>query len=609
MKGKSILKQKKVNEVNELEKSISESDYINIIIIHNIDENQIFTAFSLKKLFCKIKPTNLKDIYLSFHYLCNSPELFENLGGKEYLGAIFYILLFILEEESPKVKNLKDVFLDDILLLVKKLYLSKKLSNKDILLLVKFVSFTSIHSRKEISQNSVDLLMSLSNSQIKNYSRIELAMKFVEKINNFSITHEFCKFLEKNILMNKTNLYLLVQKTDLLNFLFLEDEEEKILNFLTDIYSLKFNRHFLSLFLNKINTSYDIKNKNNNNAELLEDLNKTITFISKLKDKEDDLFENDPYILSNCFYFSDSQNNGIYVNDIQIQHNLSIIFSFCFSPKKSSTKKKFIKNLNKEYPILNIIETGKGKNNEKNSLYFFILNGILYLKNFFNDKRTEIIQIKENQTYICYYSLKDKNFFSLKVFVKELEIYTQKNKFTSELKKNMDINIGKLNQLNFEGYIGPILIFKKYFEEIPRIFLDLKGSYEKALFYFRDYDTSSVDIYTKKENYIENKEDLSKFLIAYIAPLEQDQKLNKQYYYNTTFIETKISFNKEPLMNNNCSLFIHYNISVFEFIKYEGLNYIVLLFELITSKIENMNNDTDKLLIIDLFKNNISLII
>ena len=162
--------------------------------------------------------------------------------------------------------------------------------------------------------------------------------------------------------------------------------------------------------------------------------------------------------------------------------------------------------------------------------------------------------------------IKDKNFFSLKVFVKELEIYTQKNKFTSELKKNMDINIGKLNQLNFEGYIGPILIFKKYFEEIPRIFLDLKGSYEKALFYFRDYDTSSVDIYIKKENYIENKEDLSKFLIAYIAPLEQDQKLNKSYYYNTTFIETKISFNKEPLMNNNCSLFIHNNISVFEFI-------------------------------------------
>ena len=191
-----------------------------------------------------------------------------------------------------------------------------------------------------------------------------------------------------------------------------------------------------------------------------------------------------------------------------------------------------------------------------------------------------------------------------------MEIYTQKFKFTSELKKNMDINIGKLNQFNFEGYIGPILIFKKYFEEIPQIFLNLKGSYEKALYFFKDYNTSSVDIYLKKENnYIENKEDLSKFLIAYIAPLEQEQKLNKPYYYNTTFIETKISFNQEPLKNNSCSYFIHNNISIFEFIKYEGLNYIVLLFELVTSNINNINDDSDKVIIMNLFRNIINLII
>ena len=49
MKKKSILKHQKVTEQNDSEKNISESDYINIIIIHNIDENQIFTAFSLKK--------------------------------------------------------------------------------------------------------------------------------------------------------------------------------------------------------------------------------------------------------------------------------------------------------------------------------------------------------------------------------------------------------------------------------------------------------------------------------------------------------------------------------------------------------------------------------
>ena len=38
----------KKKSVIESEKNISESDYINIIIIHNIDENQIFTAFQLR---------------------------------------------------------------------------------------------------------------------------------------------------------------------------------------------------------------------------------------------------------------------------------------------------------------------------------------------------------------------------------------------------------------------------------------------------------------------------------------------------------------------------------------------------------------------------------
>ena len=235
MKNKSAIKKGK--EQNELEKNISESDYINIIIIHNIDENQIFTAFSLKSLFSQLKENNIKNLFLSFHHLCNSPELLDNLKGNEYLGAIFYILLFVLEEDSLKMQNIKEVFLSDIILLVNKLYLSKKLNNKDILHLVKFISFTSIHQRKEITQNNVDLLMSLSNSQIKNYSRLELAMKFIEKINNASITYEFCKFLQKSFFGNKANYFIFIENTDLLNFIFLNDEENKILNFLTDIYS------------------------------------------------------------------------------------------------------------------------------------------------------------------------------------------------------------------------------------------------------------------------------------------------------------------------------------------------------------------------------------
>ena len=426
MKKKLVNKGTKVKEKNEMEKNISETDYINIIIIHNIDENQIFTVFSIKKLFDKLKEQNIKNVFLAFHHLCNSPELFDNLKGKEYLGAIFFILLFVLEEESPKIENLKEAFLADIILLVNKLFLSKKLSNKDILLLAKFISFTSIHLRKEITQNNVDLLMSLSNKLIKYYSRLELAIQIIIEINSASITYEFCKFLQKHFLGNKINLMIFTQKTDLLNLIFLQDEENKVLDFLADIYSFKYNRHFLDLFLSKINSKYDIKNKNVNTIDIFKDLNKTILFIAQLKEKEEIQYENDPYILNKSFYFTQNINNGIYLNNIQINNSLTIIFSFNFNLLQNKNKLMNKSNINKEYPIINLVEIDKGKINEKNSLSFFIKKGIFYFKNFFSDKKTEVVNIEHNQTYICHYSIKEKNFFSLQLYTKGKELINPK---------------------------------------------------------------------------------------------------------------------------------------------------------------------------------------
>ena len=603
--------QKKNSIKNELEKSISESDYINIIIIHNINENQIFTAFSLKKIFGTIKISNYKNLLLSFHNLCNSPEsyLFLNLKGKEYLGAIFYITLFILEEEKI-IEKLKDVFLTDIILLVKKLFLSKKLNIKDILLLAKFISFTSIHERKEITQNNVELLMKLSNNLIKNYKKFELALKLIQEMNIPNITYEFCKFLNKDIFGNKKNLFLFLEKIDLLKFLLLDDEEDKIIDFLSEIFTFKYNRHFLEIFMDQIKSVYDIKNKNNNSiVQILNSLNKSISFIIKLKVKEEQKYENEPYILSKAFYCTNSKNNGFFVKDIQIQHNLSIIFSFCFS-RKSKIKKD-----NKEYPIINFIE--EGKKNEKNGLYFLIKNGIFHLKNFFHDKKLEILKLKENQIYICFFSIKEKNFFNLQIFAEGNELVKQKNKFSYELKKNVDIIIGKNNTQNFEGYIGPILIFKKYFEEIPLIFLNLKGFYEYGLYYSNNINTDGVDIYhiikndkDKENEEVNIKEDLSKSLIAYITPLDKGQILkNKLYYYNTTFIKTKINFYIEPNLSSNSNYFIYNNFTIFEFIKYDGLYYIVFIFELITTNIDNVDNNINKSLLINIFKNLINLII
>ena len=187
----------RTSHLKENEKCISESDYINIIIINNIDENTIFSAFSLDKLINSMKEENFQTLLLSTHYLCNSNQQFNKLTGTEYLSAIFHILLFILEVDEAKLKNQKKLFLYDIILLIEKLYLSKKLNDKDILLLLKFFSFTSIYNRKEITQQRLDLLMNLSNEQIKNYKRFKFVFELVSKVDCPKITYDFCLFLQK----------------------------------------------------------------------------------------------------------------------------------------------------------------------------------------------------------------------------------------------------------------------------------------------------------------------------------------------------------------------------------------------------------------------------
>ena len=171
---------KRISVVKEHEKCIPETDYINIIIINNINENQIFNAFSLVKLIHSLKEENFNNILISFHYLCNSNQLFNKLNGKEYLSAIFHIFLYVMECDDEKLKNQKKIFLDDIILLIEKLFLSKKLNDKDLLLLLKFISFTSMKDRKEIYQHNIDSLVSLSNNQIKNYKRFQYVFEIIK---------------------------------------------------------------------------------------------------------------------------------------------------------------------------------------------------------------------------------------------------------------------------------------------------------------------------------------------------------------------------------------------------------------------------------------------
>jgi hypothetical protein len=272
-------------------------------------------------------------------------------------------------------------------------------------------------------------------------------------------------------------------------------------------------------------------------------LDKSIAFISELKKIEDNQYHKDPFLLSKSFSLNNDKLNGIYINDITIQTSFSIIFSFCFSPNETKKNKKDVK----EYPILHLCD------NNKNELYFFIKDGALLYKNFCSDKKIKIFDIIENQTYLCFFSVKEKENYIIQIVSKEL--YSVKNKFQFSLKKmNATLHIGKMGLQNFEGFMGPVIIFRKFLEEIPKYFFPFKGEYENAAF-FHDYNTNEVDIYenimnnepdkfSELKKSLQAKEEFSKYIIAYVTPMEEGQSLNKLCYINKTFAETKIFFTK-----------------------------------------------------------------
>ena len=587
---------------------ISETEYLNKIFINNIDKDISFISFSLKKLVYSLKEENYKNILISMHYLCNSKELFNSMKGDQYFSSILYIILFILEADEAKLKNQRNLFLNDIILLIEKLFLSKIFDEKNMKNLIKFISYISIYDRREINQENLELLNHLSNCRIRNYKRFKLVLELIKRINCPKFTYDFCIFLKDNFFGNKANFYILTSKIDLLEFLFIKDEDNKIMDFLSEIYSFKYNRRFIELIMDQIKETYDVKNKNNNSIEILHKLNKSILFIHELQKKEEKKYSENEFLLPRCFIFSDNRSNGIYLTLPQIQISFALVFSFCFSPKKKEN------NL-EEIPLMHFIDRDK---KEINGLSFFIKERHLYFKNFFYENKIKLCAVIENQTYLCYYSIKEKDTYSIQVMDKEGKVICEhRYKFTTLLKKNnVLIQIGKYKQQNFEGYMGPVLIFKG---EIPKSLFLLKGFYEKALFY-QCFNTNEIDMYdyisnTNPEKYLEikktfyGKDDLVKNLMAYITPVEEGASLNKLYYYNTTFVETKISFYKEPKVVNEATYFIYNKFTLFEFLKYEGMDYIALIFELITSNIDNMNEDNHQELVLNIFKSIINYLI
>ena len=638
---------KKIEQETLILEPISQTQYINNILINNVDSYEKNFRRSnnnnslLEKYFSFYKPKNFNKYFFRLNYINNIKSFYKadiissKIKHKNQITAIIYFILYLFEVDNSKIYNKRDSLLKKYIHILNKLHFNNLIDDSDIILIIKFIIFSSIYERKEIDNVKVDFLSNLTNKRIKNYKIFKYSIEIVKEINKKEITEIFFEFLINKILQNKTNLFLISKKSDMLNLLYLDETKENkipiILDSLSKIYSFKYNKFFLDIFFGKINDKYKDNINTNNPIDLLNDINKSLTLLLYMQNKEDDIYKNDSYFLSHGFVCNNDRFNGITVENVIIQTEFTIIFSFNYSPEldfiDSSNPKTFIKSNSLKpkqvnifqkdlsYPILYLIS-----NNRNDVLSFFIQDGYLYHKVFNINKEIKICPVKRNQTYICCYTIKENHEYIL--YIKsEIEDKLIRDNYNFMLKRNLTLKIGKnSSRVNFEGYIGPVLMFKKYYElEFLKSVLCFRGSYEKIL-YMHNFSTDFINKYDKIQNNLKifNSDKKSRYFDAIktivdnnindsleniVTPVYEGSRLAKKIYIDCTFKETKVSYLINPKIENGATFFFRNNYTPFEFIKYEGINYLILIFELISRNVDNIKNDSHKDIILDIFVN------
>jgi len=635
---------------------IEQSEYINTIISHNILENFNTPFFSFKKVFPKSK-SNLYSFIRKMKFICSSKSNYKKLKKDSYLSLLLNLGLNVLEFKNDN-QEIRINLLKNYALLLNKLYINEKIKLRDISIIIKFLAYSSIYRRKEINKDNIHLLKKLTGSQIKYYENIKLIIEIIKKLNIAMITLEFCEFLNAQFLVNKTNILILTENTDLLELLYLNDQNVFVLDFLSKIYSFRSDKRFLELFIEKIKNIYKERRDKNitkenevemNNSinNLLYNLNRSILFIQSLKQNEENKNKEDSFFPEKGFLFNNLKHNGLYVEKIIVQHCLTIVFSFCFSPKDQNTHDNDI-----EYPIF-IAFSDKGQNE---AIYFYIKNDLFYYKQVKSNRLYPICEVKKNQTYLVYYSIKEHDSFVLKIKSDNFEPEEIKESYKQLLRKNLTMYIGRYNKHNFEGYIGPILIFKEDFDdELKNAIFLFKGYYDKIL-YFHEFNTLESDKYDEYINYILNdgnynnyiqgnktennnekkskklfekknknnksndatnvakinnrdyflkiqkrlkdSDELNKNLLGYISPLFGNSAKKKREFTNNIIIETII----KKLTENSSTVFYKNKSFIFQFLKYDGIYYLIMILELIITNYENIKTDAHKKNIIHIFQ-------
>ena len=617
-------------------------NFIKLLLENNFDsiDNTINNIFAEYNSLTAFKTCNFCTILNKINFVSKITRkyLLSNMKNKNVYTSLFInLILFISEDKKFFDKIRKKIILRKYKEILIKLYREKLIDKNNLLIIIELISLFSIYDRNDFISNEMP-----KNRIIKKYHIFKYTLSIIKKINEAEITQNFLKFIDKTILKFKANLFLITEKTDILELIDTYTNKRYILDFLAKIYAFKYSKNFLNVFIDKIKDIYDLKNKNNSTIEVLSYLQKYVYLLKTMQEIESKRYKQDPFVLSQGFVINNnSEKTSAIIKEIIIKEQFTMVFSFCYSPddkfndnitnransvtlaNKSKIKRDII-------PIIELIKE-EAAFNEISGFSFFIQGDCLMHRKYNSSDVKKICPIINNQTYMCYYSILEGDHFLINVkSAKDTKSpgILEKEPIKFLLKNKLKLQIGKffnMSNSSFEGYIGPILLFNTYLNnEYRKNIFTLKGSYDKVLYFdkinskftdkfdkdvnfpfLNEFDETNYNNFTAAKNFfMKEKSKILDSLIYNITPIYQGSSLTKKDYIISFPKEYKINFATPPHPLQGCVYFFRNLSTPMEFLKYEGIKFLVMCFELIISNIDNIcinNFENDRITVLNLF--------
>ena len=248
---------------------ISKIKFINLIFQKFFDNNDITfnNKFVEINLLSSFKQCDFGKIFFKTNFISKSNKkyIISNLKNKKlYLSLFVYIISYSIEENKSFFRFSNKTLLKNYSLILIKLYKQNIIDKNNLLIIIEYISLLSMYERADFLGNEFP-----KNRMIKNYRIFKYSLNIIKQINEAKITQEYLDFINKNIIKYKINLFLITEKTDLLELINLHYKEKCIIDFLANLYSFKYSKSFLDVFMNQIKEVYDIKNNNKSTLDIL----------------------------------------------------------------------------------------------------------------------------------------------------------------------------------------------------------------------------------------------------------------------------------------------------------------------------------------------------